>query len=229
MPDTSPFHRSITAAHQTLYYNNSVGRAVHPANGSSFLVSSSFFSGAPEYQPPSKVRIVSSTKTRAQIQTEKQHSDEEATFESPQAQTQPYETLPSTSKAQQFKPGCGDNIPYLQSNKTCTPSMMCIMWKSTIPCITPRPMYHYAPPPNNTCYCGRGCNSQTELKAHIDRRHADGIYECVVCQYNSDNHRHVWKHYRTQHLYIHTHICKVKGCKDGKNNKPYGNDKQHTV
>ena len=84
-------------------------------------------------------------------------------------------------------------------------------------------------PPKNTCYCGRGCNSQTELKAHIDRRHTHSIYECVVCQYNSDNHRHVWKHYRTQHLYIHTHICKVKGCKDGKNNKPYGNDEQHTV
>ena len=28
---------------------------------------------------------------------------------------------------------------------------------------------------------------------------------------------------------ISTHICKVKGCKDGKNNKPYGNDEQHTV
>ena len=25
------------------------------------------------------------------------------------------------------------------------------------------------------------------------------------------------------------HICKVKGCKDGKNNKAYGNDEQHTV
>ena len=112
MPDTSPFHRSITAAQETLYVFNSVGRAVHPANGSSFLVNrSSIFSGAPEYQPPSKVRIVSSTKTRAQIQTEKQHSDEEATFASPQAQTQPYETLPSTSKAQQFKPGSGDNDP----------------------------------------------------------------------------------------------------------------------
>ena len=60
VPDTSPFHRSITAAQETLYYINSVGRAVHPANGSSFLVNrSSFFSGAPEYQPPSKVRIVS--------------------------------------------------------------------------------------------------------------------------------------------------------------------------
>ena len=39
----------------------------------------------------------------------------------------------------------------------------------------------------------------------------------------------MWKHYRTQHLFIDTHICKVKGCKDDKNNKPYGNDEQHTV
>ena len=59
VPDTSPFHRSITVAQETLCYIDSVGRAVHPANGSSFLVNrSSFFSGAPEYQPPSKVRIV---------------------------------------------------------------------------------------------------------------------------------------------------------------------------
>ena len=84
-------------------------------------------------------------------------------------------------------------------------------------------------PPKNTCYCGRGCNSQNELDAHIDRRHADGDYECVVCQYHSDNPRHVWKHYRTQHLCIHTPVCKVKGCKDGKNKKPYDNDEQHTV
>ena len=43
------------------------------------------------------------------------------------------------------------------------------------------------------------------------------------------NPRHVWKHYRTQHLYIHTHIFKAKGCKNGKHDKPYGNDEQHTV
>ena len=144
MPETSPFHRSITAAQETLYYINSVGRAVHPANGSSFLVNrSSFFSGAPEYQPPSKVRIVSSTKTRAQIHTEKQHSYEEATFESPQAQTQPYET--PHQKLNNLNQEVVTMILYLQSNKTCTPSMMCIMWTSTIPCITLRPMYHYAP------------------------------------------------------------------------------------
>ena len=67
------------------------------------------------------------------------------------------------------------------------------------------------------------------LKLNLKLTLTHGIYESVVCQYNSENHRHVWKHYRTQHLYIHTHICKVKGCKDGKNNKPYGNDEQHTV
>ena len=86
VPDTNPFHRSITAAQETLYYINSIGRVVHPSNGSSFLVNrSSFFSGAPEYEPPSKVRVVSSNKTRGQLQSEQQHSEEEATFESPQA------------------------------------------------------------------------------------------------------------------------------------------------
>ena len=42
--DTNPFDRSITAAQESLYYINSIGRAVHPSNGSSFLVNrSSFF------------------------------------------------------------------------------------------------------------------------------------------------------------------------------------------
>ena len=86
VPDTSPFHRSITAAQETLYCINSIGRVVHPSNGSSILVNSSFFSGALEYEPPTKVRVVSSTKTRGQLQSEQQHSEEEATFESPQAQ-----------------------------------------------------------------------------------------------------------------------------------------------
>ena len=75
VPDTSPFHRSITAVQETPYYINSVGRAVHPSNDSSFLVNrSSFFSGAPEYEPPTKVRIVSSKKPMVQLQSEHQHS-----------------------------------------------------------------------------------------------------------------------------------------------------------
>ena len=146
VPENSPFHRSITAAQETLYYINSVGRAVHPANGSSFLVNrSSFFSSAPEYQPPSKVRIVSSTKTRAQIQTEKQHLDEEATFESPRPKHNLMKLCPPHQKLNNLNQEVVTMILYLQSNKTCTPSMMCIMWTSTIPCITLRLMYHYAP------------------------------------------------------------------------------------
>ena len=162
VPDTSPFHRSITAAQETLYYINSAGRAVHPANGSSFLVNrSSFFSGAPEYQPPSKVRI----------------------------QQKPEHKFKLKSSIQMRK-------PHLK---------------------VPRPKHNIM-----KHIILAGDVTQTELKVHIDRRHTHGIYECVVCQYNSDNHRHVWKHYRTQHLYIHTHICKVKGCKDG----TYGNSTQ---
>ena len=130
VPDTSPFHRSITAAQETLYYINSIGRAVHPSNGSSFLVnSSSFFSGAPKYEPPREARVVSSTKTRGQLQSEQQHLEDEATFESLQAQPQPDENLPSTSRDKQFQPGSGINDP-LSSIKHCTPSMM-----STIHCI----------------------------------------------------------------------------------------------
>ena len=112
VPDTSPFHRSITAAQETLYYINSIGRAVHPSNGSSFLVNRNSFCLVPQnYEPARKVRIVSSTKTRGQLQSEQQHLEEEATFESPQAQPQPDENLPSTSRAQQFQPASGINDP----------------------------------------------------------------------------------------------------------------------
>ena len=101
VPDTSLFHRSITASQEALYYINSIGRAVHPSNDFSFLVNSnSFYSGAPEYEPARKIRVVSFTKTRGQLQSEEQHSEERATFESPQAQPQPDENLPSTSRAQ---------------------------------------------------------------------------------------------------------------------------------
>ena len=111
----------------------------------SWLTGVPFFSGAPEYQPPSKVRIVSSTKTRAQIQTEKQHSDEEVTFESPQAQTQHYETLSSTSIAQQFKPGSGDNDPLSPIKQNLYPQYDVCNVDINNPCITLRPKYHYAP------------------------------------------------------------------------------------
>ena len=122
VPDTSPFHRSITAAQETLYNINSIGRAVHPSNGSSFLVNrNSFFSGAPEYEPARKVRVVSSTKTRSQLQSEQQHSEEEATFESPQALPQPDENLRSTSRAQQFQPGSGINDPLSPIKQTLSP------------------------------------------------------------------------------------------------------------
>ena len=58
---------------------------------------------------------MSSTKTRAQIQTEKQHSDEEATFESPQAQTQHYETLPQHQKLNNLNQKVVTMILYLQT------------------------------------------------------------------------------------------------------------------
>ena len=50
------------------------------------LIGIQFFSSSPEYEPARKVKVVSSTKTRGQIQSEQKHSEEEATFESPQAQ-----------------------------------------------------------------------------------------------------------------------------------------------
>ena len=61
-------------------------------------------------------------------------------------------------------------------------------------------------PPTNTCYCGRVCSNPASLKSHHDRRHSQGDYECISCDYSSANFRHTWKHHWTQHLYIHTHV-----------------------
>ena len=194
----------------------------------SLLIGTHFFSGAPEYEPARKVRVVSSTKIRGQLQSEQQHSEEEATFESLQAQPQPDENLPSTSRAQQFHPGSGINDPLSTIKQTLYPQYDVYNVDINNPLYDTKA--HVAQcPPKNMCYCGRGCNSQKELAAHIDKRHADGIYQCLVCEYQSDNPRHVWKHYRTQHRHVHTLVCKVKCCKDCKNNKAYGNDEQHTV
>ena len=86
-----------------------------------FLLTAHFFSGAPEYEPPTKVRVVSSTKTRGQLQSEQQHSEEEATFGSPQAHPQSDENLPSTSRAKQFQPGSGVNDPLSPIKQTLYP------------------------------------------------------------------------------------------------------------
>ena len=102
-PDYSPFHQSIDAAQETLYYLNYLSRAIHPSNGHDFVVQrSSFFSGhVPEHGTPTKIRKVasSSTTTRAQAEAERQHSEEESNFTSPQAKE-----VPSTPT---FIPGSG--------------------------------------------------------------------------------------------------------------------------
>ena len=91
-PETSPFHQSIQAAQETLYYISYVARSIHPSNGHTFLVQrASFFTGAPEHATPSKTRRVtaSATTRRAQAEAEEQHSEEEINFSSPQPKSVP--------------------------------------------------------------------------------------------------------------------------------------------
>ena len=105
-PDYSPFHQSIDAAQETLYYLKYLSRAIHPSNGHAFVVQrSSFFSGhVPEHGTPTKIRKVasSSTTTRAQAETERQYSEEESNFTSPQSKE-----VPSTPRVTTFTPGSG--------------------------------------------------------------------------------------------------------------------------
>ena len=84
-------------------------------------------------------------------------------------------------------------------------------------------------PPDKGCYCGLTFNSQEELSAHVSTVHKDKVYKCSNCGTQCKNNRATWKHFRSQHLYIHIHHCTIGSCKFGKNNKPYGNDDQCLV
>ena len=104
-PETSPFHQSIQAAQDTLYYINYVATSIHPSNGHAFILQrASFFTGVPEHPTPSKIRRVttSATTTRAQAEAEQQHSEEEIQFSSPQPKS-----VPSSTIATMFAPGTG--------------------------------------------------------------------------------------------------------------------------
>ena len=216
-PETSPFHQSIQAAQDTLYYINYVARSIHPSNGHAFLVQrASFFTGVPEHPMPSKIRRVtaSATTTRAQAEAEQQHSEEEAQFSSPHPKS-----VCSSTRATKFAPGTGGPIdPYSPIVQDLYPQYDCYSVNILDPIYDTKA--HVATfPPNNTCYCGRVCSNAGNIKSHQERRHAGGIYECISCDYQSDNMRHTWKHHRTQHLEIHTHMCKVNGCNGGKGEK----------
>ena len=84
-------------------------------------------------------------------------------------------------------------------------------------------------PPDKGCYCSLTFNSQEELSAHVSTVHKDKVYKCSNCGTQCKNNTATWKHFRSQHLYIHTHHCTIGSCKFGINNKPYGNNDQCLV
>ena len=216
MSRNTPLHQSIQAAQETLYYINHVARSIHPSNGHAFLVQrASFFTGAPEHATPSKVRRVtpSATTTRAQAEAEQQHSEEDQ-FSSPQPNSEP-----SSSRPTRFAPGTGGpNDPYAPVVQDLYPQYDCYNVNILDPIYDTKA--HVATcPPTNTCYCGRVCSNAASLRSHQERWHADGNYECISCDYSSDNMRHTWEHHHTQHLYIHTHMCKVSAVKGAKEEK----------
>ena len=91
-PETPPFHQSIQAAQDTLYYINYVARSIHPSNGHAFLVQRAIFStGVPEHPTASKIRRVTASAS-AQAEAEQQHSEEEAQFSSPYPKSVPSST-----------------------------------------------------------------------------------------------------------------------------------------
>ena len=84
-------------------------------------------------------------------------------------------------------------------------------------------------PPNLTCYCGMAFNDQVEFGAHVNNVHKDKGYNCSNCNLHCKTNRACWKHFRAQHLYVHTHKCTIASCTSGQNGKPYGNDSQTLV
>ena len=204
-PDHSPFHQSIDAAQETLYYLNYLSRAIHPSNGYAFVVQrSSFLSGhVPEHGTPTKIRKVapSSTTTSAQAEAERQHSEEETNFTGPHAKE-----VPSTPRVTTFIPGSGGvHDKYAPIEQDLYPQYDCYNVNILDPVYNTKAKVATCSP-TNTCYCGRICSNPASLKSHHDRRDSQGDYECISCDYSSSNMRHTWKHHQAQHLYIHTHM-----------------------
>ena len=77
-------------------------------------------------------------------------------------------------------------------------------------------------PPDLICYCGLSFNTKDELSMHVTTVHKDKVYKCSSCGTQCKTNRATWKHFRSQHLYIHT----IPSCKLGKNNKANGNNDQ---
>ena len=115
----------------------------------------------------------------------------------------------------------------LQFNRNCM-FMIVIMLKLPTQSITPSLKFLSAPP-DLTCYCGLAFNTNEELSLHVSSVHKDKVYKCSTCGTQCKNNRATWKHFRSQHLYIHTHHCTIASCQFGKNNTPYGNDDQCLV
>ena len=84
-------------------------------------------------------------------------------------------------------------------------------------------------PPDLTCYCGMAFNDQVGFGAHVNSVHKEKGYNCSNCNLHCKTNRACWKHFRAQHLYVHTHKCTIASCTSGQNGKPYGNDSQTLV
>ena len=143
-PDHSPFHLSIDAAQETLYYLNYLSRATHPSNGHAFVVQrSSLLSGhVPEHGTPTKIRKVapSSTTTRAQAEAERQHFEEETNFTSPQAKE-----VPSTPRVTTFTRVVVESMTNMhQLNWIYIHNMTVTMLTFWIQSTTPKPKWQLA-------------------------------------------------------------------------------------
>ena len=172
-PDHSPFHQSIVAAQETLYYLNYLSRAIHPSNGHAFVVQrSSFLSGhVPEHGTPTKIRKVatSSTTTRAQAEAERQHS-------LPALRQKKFHQLLKLQLSPQVVVESMANMHPL--NRIYIHNMTVTMFNILDPVYNTNAKVATCPPTNN-CYCGRVCSNPASLKSHHDRRHSQGDYECI--------------------------------------------------
>ena len=125
VPDTSPFHRSITAAQETLYYINSIGSTVHPSNGSSFLINrSSFFlvHQNMSHQAKQGLCLLPKQGTNFNLNSSTQKLRQHLKVPKPKASL--IKVCPLHQELNNSSQEVGSMILLPQLNRHCTPSMM---------------------------------------------------------------------------------------------------------
>ena len=220
-PDPSHWRDSFERGVETLNYVKQVVQSLHPTGYNYPVYMDTFFNfhtqtGVITEGPRAKRRRTTSGAPSTQASAPSQEIEEQET-----QQTEPPQGPPSSQPSDLYRPSFVPIEQNLYSYDCYNVDIKNVKYNTftkVLQC-----------PPDLTCYCGMAFNDQVEFGAHVNSVHKGKGYNCSNCNLHCKTNRACWKHFRAQHLYVHTHKCTIASCTSGQNGKPYGNDSQTLV